>query len=196
MTMSYYIHPSSVIDRFVRIGKNSKIWHWCHISENSTIGPDCTLGQNVFIGKNVKISSNVKIQNNVSVFTGVKIKKNCFIGPSVVFTNVLMPRSFVNQKNNFLETIINEGVTIGANATIVCGNKIGKFALVGANTLINKNLKPYGLYVGNPARRIGWVSVRGKKLNLPVYGNGKAICPYSKQVYELKNNNIYTKDKI
>ena len=196
MSKNFFSHETVIMDKGVKVGKNTKIWHWTHISSNVSIGGNCTLGQNVFVGSKVNVSYGVKIQNNVSIYTGVKINKNCFIGPSVVFTNVLIPRSFINQKNKFLKTVIGEGVSIGANSTIICGNSIGKYAFIGANTLVNMNLKPFGLYVGNPCRRIGWISVSGKKLELPVIGFAESCCPVSKIKYILKNEKIITNDTL
>ena len=143
MKEKFFIHETSIVDKNVKIGKKTKIWHWCHISKNSIIGKNCILGQNVFIGENVKIGNNVKIQNNVSIYKGVQIKDDVFIGPSVVFTNVKMPRSFINQKKNFLRTIIDKGSTIGANATLICGIKLGKYSLVGAGSVVTKNVKSF-----------------------------------------------------
>ena len=147
----FYIHNTSIVDENVKIGKGTKIWHWCHISKNAKIGKNCVLGQNVFIGENVKIGNNVKIQNNVSVYSGVKIKNDVFIGPSVVFTNIKYPRSLVNQKKSFVITVIEIGATIGANSTIVCGIKIGKHSLIGAGSVVTKNVRNKSLVYGNPA---------------------------------------------
>ena len=151
MKKKYFIHSTSIIDNNVKIGSGTKIWHWCHLSEGSSVGKNCVLGQNVFIGKNVKIGNNVKIQNNVSVYTGVLIKDDVFIGPSVVFTNVKFPRSKLNQKKNFLKTEVSKGSTIGANATILCGVKIGINSLVGAGSVVTKNIKSNLIVYGNPA---------------------------------------------
>ena len=151
MKKKYFIHSTTIIDNNVKIGSGTKIWHWCHLSEGSSVGKNCVLGQNVFIGKNVKIGNNVKIQNNVSVYTGVLIKDDVFIGPSVVFTNVKFPRSKLNQKKNFLKTEVSKGSTIGANATILCGVKIGINSLVGAGSVVTKNIKSNLIVYGNPA---------------------------------------------
>ena len=153
--LNYFIHNTSIIDQNVKIGSGTKIWHWCHVSKNAKIGKNCKLGQNVFIGEGVIIGDNVKIQNNVSVYSGVNIKKNVFIGPSVVFTNILEPRSFISQKKKYVKTIIDEGASLGANSTIICGIKIGKFSLVGAGTVCVKSVKSYTKVVGNPAKIIG-----------------------------------------
>lgn len=159
---NYFLHDTSIIDENVVIGKDTKIWHWCHISKNAKIGKGCTLGQNIFIGEDVVIGDNVKIQNNVSVYKGVKIKKNVFIGPSVVFTNIKEPRSYINKKKLFLTTIVNEGATLGANSTIICGIKIGKYSLVGAGAVCTKSLKPFSKTVGNPAKVIGYINKNAK----------------------------------
>lgn len=159
-----FIHPSSVVDRPCQIGKGSKIWHFCHILEHSYIGEYCIIGQNCAIGPKAKIGNRVKIQNNVSLYEGVICKDDVFIGPSVVFTNVLNPRSFIERKNEFKQTILKKGCTIGANSTIICGVTIGEYALIGAGSVVTKDVKPYALLVGNPARQIGWVDKGGKRM--------------------------------
>lgn len=159
---NFFLHETSIVDKQVSIGKGTKIWHWCHISKNAKIGKNCNLGQNIYIGEGVVIGDNVKIQNNVSIYSGVVIKKNVFVGPSVVFTNVKIPRSFVNKKKFFSKTIINEGVTLGANSTIICGIKIGKFALIGAGSVCTKSIEPFSKVVGNPAKIICYVNKSGK----------------------------------
>ena len=151
MRKYYFVHSTSVIDEKVKIGSGSKIWHWCHLSKGSKIGKNCTIGQNVFIGENVKIGNNVKIQNNVSVYKGVMIESYVFVGPSVVFTNVIMPRSFINQKKKFTKTILKKGCSIGANSTILCGVKIGENSFIGAGSVVTKNIKKNALVYGNPA---------------------------------------------
>lgn len=160
--MSYFVHESSIVDKNVKIRKGSKIWHWCHISKNVKIGQNCIIGQNVFIGEGVKIGNNVKIQNNVSIYKGVTIESNVFVGPSVVFTNVILPRSFINQKKNFSKTILKKGCSIGANATIICGNNIGKYAFVGAGSLVSKSLNDFKFGFGVPLEIKGKVSKNGK----------------------------------
>lgn len=160
----YYIHPTSILDQNCKIGKGTSIWHFCHISEGAQIGENCTLGQNVFIGKNVKIGNGVKIQNNVSVFDGVEIKDDVFIGPSVVFTNVLTPRAFINRKSEFTKTSIEKGASIGANATIVCGISIGAYALIGAGSVLTKSVDDFELWYGNPAHKNGMVNKEGEKI--------------------------------
>ena len=159
--MDHYIHESAIIDENVEIGKGTKIWHFSHILENASIGKNCVIGQNVFIGKNVKIGNGVKIQNNVCLFDGVEIKDDVFIGPSVVFTNILNPRAFINKKSEFLKTLVEEGATIGANCTIICGHTIGKFAFVGAGSVLTKSVKDFELWFGNPAKKRGMVNQSG-----------------------------------
>jgi len=156
--MDHYIHESAIIDENVEIGKGTKIWHFSHILENASIGKNCVIGQNVFIGKNVKIGNGVKIQNNVCLFDGVEIKDDVFIGPSVVFTNILNPRAFIDKKSEFLKTLVEEGATIGANCTIICGHTIGKFAFVGAGSVLTKPVKDFELWFGNPAKKRGMVN--------------------------------------
>ena len=157
----FYIHESSIVDKNVKIGKGSKIWHWCHISKNSKIGKDCVIGQNVFIGENVAIGDNVKIQNNVSLYDGVIIEDDVFLGPSCVFTNVLNPRAFINKKKKFEKTLVKRGSTIGANSTIICGLTIGSYSFIGAGSVVTKNVSNYRLVYGNPAKNKAWVSKNG-----------------------------------
>ena len=190
-----FIHPSTFIEKNVVIGNNTKVWHFSHISENVIIGKDCIFGQNTFIGRNVKIKNNVKIQNNVSIFEGVELKNDVFCGPSVVFTNVLNPRSFINQKKSFLKTIVNVGVTIGANSTIICGINLGKFSFIGAGSVVTNNSKPFSLNYGNPCKQVGWVNRNGTKLNIPLNGTYEKFCKETKKIYILKQNNLYEKSK-
>lgn len=161
MKSIFYIHESSIVDKNVKIGKGSKIWHWCHISKNSKIGKDCVIGQNVFIGENVAIGDNVKIQNNVSLYDGVIIEDDVFLGPSCVFTNVLNPRAFINKKKKFEKTLVKKGSTIGANSTIICGLTIGSYSFIGAGSVVTKNVLNYRLVYGNPAKNKAWVSKNG-----------------------------------
>lgn len=163
MKNDFFVHETSVIDEGVKIGKGTKIWHWSHVSNNSKIGKNSTLGQGCFIGNNVKIGNNCKIQNNVSIFDGVTIEDGVFVGPSTTFTNIKNPRSFINQKNKFIKTIVKKGVSIGANSTIVCGIKLGEYCLVGAGSVVTKNVKKYNLVYGNPAQVKGFVDKTGKK---------------------------------
>jgi UDP-2-acetamido-3-amino-2,3-dideoxy-glucuronate N-acetyltransferase len=168
-----FIHPKSVVDDAVTIGEGTKVWHFSHISAQAIIGKNCVIGQNVFIGKGVKIGNGVKIQNNVSVFEGVEIEDDVFIGPSVVFTNVINPRAFIERKNEFLKTVIKKGATIGANATVICGNVIGKFAMIGAGSVITKEVKDFELWYGNPAKKKSWVDRFGNKMQFD--GNQSTI---------------------
>ncbi len=184
----YFVHSSAVIDEGSKIGAKTKIWHFSHIMSNSKIGESCNIGQNVVISPKVIIGNCVKIQNNVSVYTGVICEDDVFLGPSMVFTNVINPRSFIVRKEEFLETYIEKGASIGANATIVCGNRIGEYAMIGAGTVITKPVLPYALVVGNPGKQIGWVSKYGHRLHFNE--NDLAICEESGQKYKLENNTI------
>lgn len=185
--MEYFIHPTSIIEANTTIGKNTKIWHFCHILENSTIGDFCSFGQNCVVGPNVKIGQGCKVQNNVSIYEGVECEDEVFIGPSVVFSNVINPRSFIVRKQEFQKTLLKRGCSIGANATIICGNTIGKYALIGAGSVVTKDIKDYALVVGNPARIIGWVDKSGNKL---VFNHQKAYSKSEKCFYYLKNNRV------
>ncbi len=186
--IEYYAHETSVIDEGSKIGKGTKIWHFSHIMQGCNIGENCNIGQNVVISPDVILGKNVKIQNNVSVYTGVICEEDVFLGPSMVFTNVINPRSHVNRKNEYAPTYVRKGASIGANATIVCGNEIGEYALIGAGTVITKPVKPYALIVGNPGRQIGWVSKNGHKLNFDT--ENIAFCPETGEKYKLENDNI------
>ncbi len=188
--MNYQVHPTAIIDNGSEIGFGSKIWHWVHICGGAKIGNHVSLGQNVFIGNKVVIGAHCKIQNNVSVYDNVTLEEGVFCGPSMVFTNVYNPRSFIERKNEFRNTLVKKGATLGANSTIICGIVIGQFAFVGAGTLINKDVPPYALIVGVPGKQIGWISEHGEKLNLPLSGNGKTTCKKTGQIYELKNSEI------
>lgn len=182
--MSYFAHPTAVIDENCIIGDGTKIWHFSHIMSGCVIGEQCNIGQNVVISPQVVLGRNVKIQNNVSVYTGVICEDDVFLGPSMVFTNVVNPRSHVNRKNEYASTLVRKGASIGANATVVCGNEIGEYALVGAGAVITKAVKPYALVVGNPARQTGWVSRNGHKLTFN--DEGVAVCPETGEKYKLK----------
>lgn len=184
-----YIHPTAVIDSGATIGAGTYVWHFCHVMPLAIIGSGCKLGQNVFIDNNVKIGNGVKIQNNVSIYNGVNIEEDVFIGPSVVFTNVINPRSFIERKNEFKPTLIKKGATIGANATIVCGITIGEYALIGAGTVVTKDVAAYAMVVGNPARQLGWVSEAGIKLVFDI--EGKAFCSVHSQAYTLVDNKVH-----
>ena len=186
--MSTNKHISAVIDEGAQIGDGTKIWHFCHVMATAVIGKNCNIGQNVFIDNNVVIGNGVKIQNNVSLYNGVICEDEVFIGPSVVFTNVINPRSAVERKNEFKKTVVRKGASIGANATIVCGNEIGQYAMIGAGAVITKPVKAYALVVGNPAKQIGWVSEYGNRLVFEERGN--AVCELSGERYFLENENV------
>ena len=186
--MEYFAHPTAVIDDNVQIGKNTKIWHFSHIMSHCVIGEDCNIGQNVVVSPQVVLGRNVKIQNNVSVYTGVICEDDVFLGPSMVFTNVINPRSHVSRKDEYRQTKVCKGASIGANATIVCGNEIGQYALIGAGSVITKPVKPYALVVGNPARQIGWMSQYGHRLHFD--SQGIAVCIESGMKYKLENNKV------
>lgn len=185
MEKEFFAHETAVIDNNCKIGKGTKIWHFSHIMSNSTIGENCNIGQNVVISPEVILGKNVKVQNNVSLYTGVTCDDDVFLGPSCVFTNVTNPRSAVNRKNQYAKTHVGCGASIGANATIVCGHDIGKFAFIGAGAVVTKNVPDYALLIGNPAKQVGWMSEYGHRLNFDA--NGKAICPESNQTYILEN---------
>jgi UDP-2-acetamido-3-amino-2,3-dideoxy-glucuronate N-acetyltransferase len=188
MEREYSAHETSVIDEGCIIGKGTKIWHFSHIMTGCEIGENCNIGQNVVISPGVKLGSNVKVQNNVSVYTGVICEDDVFLGPSMVFTNVVNPRSAVNRKNQYGSTIVEKGATIGANATIVCGIRLGKYSFIGAGAVVTKNVKPYALLIGNPARQTGWMSEFGHKLAFD--DKGIATCIESGQRYRLENNEV------
>lgn len=185
---NYFKHESAYVDEGCVIGQGTKIWHFSHIMSNCIIGENCNIGQNVVISPEVKLGRNVKIQNNVSVYTGVICEDDVFLGPSMVFTNVINPRSAVSRKNEYKPTILRRGASVGANATIVCGNEIGEYALIGAGSVITKPVPAYALVVGNPARQIGWVSEYGHRLNFDE--KGFAICPETGQKYKLNDNKV------
>jgi UDP-2-acetamido-3-amino-2,3-dideoxy-glucuronate N-acetyltransferase len=184
--LNYFAHNTAVIDANCTIGEGTKIWHFSHIMENAKIGNNCSLGQNVVVSPNVLLGDNVKVQNNVSIYTGVICEDDVFLGPSMVFTNVINPRSAIIRKEEYKTTYVRKGASIGANATIICGNEIGQFALIGAGAVITKPVLPYALVVGNPAKQIGWVSEYGHRLNFNE--NNIAICSESLQVYNIENN--------
>ena len=186
--MDYFVHESSYVDDGCHIGKGTKIWHFSHIMSGCTIGEDCNIGQNVVISPDVFLGRNVKIQNNVSVYTGVRCEDDVFLGPSMVFTNVLNPRSAVSRKSEYRPTVIRRGASVGANATIVCGNELGEYCLIGAGSVVTKDVPPYALMAGNPARRIGWVSRHGEKLCFD--RQGVAFCPATGEKYILTNDTV------
>ena len=185
MSPDYTAHPTAVIDEGCTIGKGTRIWHFSHIMPNCVIGENCNIGQNVVISPDVKLGRNVKVQNNVSIYTGVVCEDDVFLGPSMVFTNVINPRSAVDRRGQYAKTRVGRGASIGANATIVCGHDIGAFAFIGAGAVVTKTVPAYALVVGNPARQTGWMSEFGHKLKFDT--NGLATCPESGQVYALKN---------
>lgn len=189
MNKKYFIHETAVIDKDCQIGEATKIWHFSHIMSGSKIGSNCNLGQNVVISPEVIIGNHVKIQNNVSVYTGVTCDDYVFLGPSCVFTNVINPRSAINRRGQYSKTHVGEGATIGANATIVCGNDIGRYAFIGAGSVITKEVKPYALMVGNPAKQIGWMSEYGCRLEFDM--DNKAICSESNEEYELRDKTVF-----
>lgn len=186
--MSYIAHPTAVIDDGCEIGEGTRIWHFSHIMPGCTIGKNCNLGQNVVVSPQVVLGNNVKVQNNVSIYTGVVCEDDVFLGPSMVFTNVINPRSAIVRKNEYKQTIVRRGASIGANATVVCGNEIGEYAMIGAGAVITRAVAPYALVVGNPARQLGWISEHGHRLHFN--SSGMATCPESGQQYMLANNNV------
>ena len=186
--MEYFAHETAVIDDNCNIGTGTKIWHFSHIMSNCTLGENCNIGQNVVVSPDVVLGKNVKVQNNVSIYTGVICEDDVFLGPSMVFTNVINPRSGVNRRGEYSKTIVKKGVSIGANATIVCGHDIGEYAFIGAGAVVTKTVKAYALVVGNPAKQVGWMSEYGHRLNFD--NDGIAICPESKEKYKLENDNV------
>lgn len=186
--MNYFVHPTSIVDDNCIIGEGTKIWHFSHLMSGCVLGKNCNLGQNVVVSPNVVLGNNVKVQNNVSIYEGVICEDDVFLGPSVVLTNVINPRSAISRKDEFKKTLIKKGATIGANATIVCGNTIGEYALVGAGAVITKDVKPYALVIGNPGIQKGWVSEYGHRLEFD--SNQMAVCPESKQQYILANDEV------
>ena len=184
----FFAHETAVIDNGCVIGSKTKIWHFSHIMPNCTIGEGCNIGQNVVISPDVVLGNNVKVQNNVSIYTGVICEDDVFLGPSMVFTNVMNPRSAVNRRDQYLKTLVKKGASIGANATIVCGNPIGEYAFIGAGSVVTKEVPAYALLVGNPAKQIGWMSSYGHRLTFDE--NNEAECPESKERYKLENNHV------
>jgi len=183
----YFVHPSSIIDEGAQIGNGSKIWHFCHIMSTSILGNNCNLGQNVFVGDSVKLGNNVKVQNNVSIYSGVTCEDDVFLGPSMVFTNVTNPRSGINRRGEYSLTHLKKGVTIGANATIVCGVTLNEYCFIGAGAVVTKSVEAFALMVGNPAKQLGWMSKHGERL---IFTDGKAICSLSNEKYILKEGKV------
>jgi len=188
MEKHYFAHETAVIDAGCKIGRDTKIWHFTHVMPDCVIGEHCNLGQNVVVMPGVVLGNNVKVQNNVSIYTGVICEDDVFLGPSMVFTNVINPRSAVNRKEQYKKTLVEKGATIGANATIVCGITIGQFAFIGAGAVVTKNVAPYSLVVGNPARHTGWMSEYGHRLSFNE--NGIAVCPESGDKYKLDQDRL------
>ncbi len=184
----FFAHETSVIDEPCLIGSETKIWHFTHIMQDCVIGKGCNLGQNVVVSPRVILGNNVKVQNNVSIYSGVICEDNVFLGPSMVFTNIINPRSSIIRRDEYINTLVKEGASIGANATIICGNTIGEFSLIGAGSVVTKDVRPYSLVVGNPAKQIGWVSEYGHRLNFD--SNGLAICKESNEKYRLISNKV------
>jgi len=186
--MGFYQHPSAIVDDGAQIGADSRVWHFVHVCGGARIGKGVSLGQNVFVGNKVVIGDHCKIQNNVSVYDNVTLEEGVFCGPSMVFTNVYNPRSLIERKSEYRDTLVGKGATLGANCTIVCGVTIGRFAFVGAGAVVNKSVPDYGLVVGVPARQIGWMSEHGEQLDLPLEGDAEAICGHSGTRYVLRGN--------
>jgi len=187
---NYTVHDSAIVDDGALIGDNTRVWHFVHVCGGAQIGQGCSLGQNVFVGNKVTIGNNVKIQNNVSVYDNVHLEDDVFCGPSMVFTNVYNPRSFIERKTEYRDTLVKKGATLGANCTVVCGVTIGEYALVGAGAVVNKDVPPFALMVGVPAKQIGWISKYGEQLSLPLTGNGQTVCEHTGDKYCLKDGQL------
>lgn len=187
---NYIVHPSAIVDEGAQIGEGSRVWHFAHVCAGARIGKGVSLGQNVFVGNKVVIGDQCKVQNNVSVYDNVTLEEGVFCGPSMVFTNVYNPRSLIERKSEYRDTLVKRGATLGANCTIVCGTTIGEFAFVGAGAVINKDVKPYALMVGVPARQVGWMSEYGEQIPLPVEGKGEYTCPHTGQQYRLNDQTL------
>lgn len=185
--MDYFVHQTALVDEGATIGAGTRVWHWVHICANAVIGENCSFGQNVFVGNKVVIGNNVKVQNNVSVYDNVTLEDDVFCGPSMVFTNVYNPRSAISRKDQYRNTLVRQGATLGANCTIVCGVTVGRNAFVGAGAVINRDVPEYALMVGVPARQIGWMSRHGERLDLPLRGDAQTVCPHTGDTYNLRN---------
>jgi UDP-2-acetamido-3-amino-2,3-dideoxy-glucuronate N-acetyltransferase len=190
MPINYFVHETAIVDTGATIGQGTKIWHWVHISAGAKIGERCSLGQNVYVGDKVIIGNNVKIQNNVSIYDNITLGNDVFCGPSMVFTNVYNPRSAISRKEEYRSTFVEDGVTFGANCTIICGVTIGKHAFIGAGTVINTNVKPFALMVGNPGKQIGWMSPYGEQLDLPLQGGSDVICDKTGTKFQLTDGRV------
>ena len=190
--MNYSVHSSAIVDEGAEIGEGSRVWHFTHVCAGARIGKGVSLGQNVFVGNKVTIGDKCKIQNNVSVYDNVHLEEGVFCGPSMVFTNVYNPRSLIERKSEYRDTLVKTGATLGANCTIVCGTTIGEYAFIGAGAVINKDVPAYALMVGVPAKQIGWMSEFGEQLDLPLSGQAQAVCPHTGAIYQL-NGNVVTK---
>ena len=188
--MNHHVHESAIVDDGAKIGNNTRVWHFVHVCSGAKIGEGCSLGQNVFVGNKVTIGNNVKVQNNVSVYDNVHIEDDVFCGPSMVFTNVYNPRSFIERKTEYRDTLVKKGATLGANCTIVCGVTIGEYSLVGAGAVINKNVPAFALMVGVPAKQIGWISKYGEQLKLPISGSGTEKCEHTGDTYQLSGSTL------
>ncbi len=188
--LGYTVHPSAIVDEGAQIGEGSRVWHFAHVCGGARIGKGVSLGQNVFVGNKVVIGDQCKVQNNVSVYDNVTLEEGVFCGPSMVFTNVYNPRSLIERKSEYRDTLVKRGATLGANCTIVCGTTIGEFAFVGAGAVINKDVKPYALMVGVPARQVGWMSEYGEQIPLPVKGQGEYTCPHTGTRYTLDGDTL------
>lgn len=182
-----YVHPTAIVDEGVTLGEDTKVWHFCHVTTGAVIGKGCSLGQNVFVAKNVPIGNNVKIQNNVSLYEGVEIRDDVFCGPSMVFTNVINPRSHVSRKNEYRKTVVGKGASIGANATIVCGHDIGEYAFIAAGAVVTKHVPPYAMMAGVPAKRIGWMCNCGEQLTID---NGSGQCKACGRTYQTRGDGL------
>ncbi|MBA2655123.1 MAG: N-acetyltransferase [Gammaproteobacteria bacterium] len=190
---NYFIHDTAIVDQGALIGDETRVWHWTHVSAGAKIGEKCSLGQNVFVGNKVIIGNNVKIQNNVSVYDNVTLEDDVFCGPSMVFTNVYNPRSAVSRKDQYLNTLVKKGATLGANCTIVCGNYIGKYAFIGAGSVVTHDVPDYALMMGVPARQVGWMSRFGERLELPLRGEQEVVCSHTQDCYVLSENLLVLK---
>ena len=186
----FQMHETAIIDEGAQIGTDCRIWHWVHVCGGARIGRQCSLGQNVFVGNRVVIGDYCKIQNNVSIYDNVTLEEGVFCGPSMVFTNVYNPRALIARKNEYQDTWVKKGATLGANCTIVCGITIGEYAFIGAGAVVNQTVKPYALMVGVPAKQIGWMSEYGEQLDLPLKGDGETVCPYTGKTYRLLNGEM------